>query len=138
MVKKLSYSEFLKSLELAPRIVVELLIENKQKEPLLIKRIDKPYIGYWHLPGGFLLKNESIQNCIKRLAKEEVGLNYHSTDYKMLGLFENIKGDSRGHILHYVVKLKSNKQPQGRFFEKLPKKTISYQKRFLRELGYKE
>lgn len=135
--KKLSYKDFLKSFNYAPRVAVELLIENKEGELLLIKREDKPYVGYLHVPGGFILKNERIEDCIYRVLKKETGIS-KNLKYKFVGFFETIKKDRRGHLLHYVVKMKSDNSKQGDYYPKLPKNTVPYQVVFLSRLGYKK
>jgi len=139
--KKLPYKEFLKSFKLCPRLAIELLVENKKGQILLLKRSRPPFKNYWHLPRGFLLKNEPMGNCAKRLSSEELRLELNSKDGEFLGLFETIKGDPRDHILHYTLRfrLKNNQvRPDGeKFFESLPPKMVPYQKKFLIELGYK-
>lgn len=136
MPDKLSYDDFLESLRLSPRLVVELVIENNKREILLLKRDNDPFKDYWHLPGGFLLKGESISACIKRHAKEELGISPTDSG-KFIGIFENIDGDPRGHILHYVVRFEQDQNVEGSYFSKLPQETIPYQRKFLLELGYK-
>ena len=136
MVRKLSYEDFLKSFEFAPRLTVELVVENSNGEILLLKRESDPYKNHWHLPGGFLLKDEKIAACITRIARDELNMK-NSSNYKKLDVFETVKGDPRGHIIHYVVKLKTEKVEDGEFFKTLPSDTIPYQKKFLLELGYK-
>lgn len=131
----LSYEDFLKSLELCPRIAVELILENQQKSIFLIKRKKFPFRGFWHLPGGFLLKDEPIKQCIKRLLKDEVGAT-KETKIQFIGVFESINKDPRGHIIHYVVKIPTQSENIN-FFNRLPIKIISYQKDFLIKLGYK-
>jgi ADP-ribose pyrophosphatase YjhB (NUDIX family) len=140
--RKLAFDKFLLSLKLAPRLAVEILIENPKKEILLIKRINRPYKGYWHLPGGFLLKNEKIKDCTERLSVEELGKKILFKNGKFVGLFETVGIDPRGHFLHYVVKFKLNISAdkfsaQGMYFKKLPKLLIPYQRDFLKDLGYK-
>lgn len=107
MPQKLSYKDFLKSFELAPRLAIELLIENKKGELLLLKRDKEPFVGLWHLPGGFLLKDEPIDDCIQRLANSELDLKIDPIQTERLGLFETLSGDPRGHILHHPVRVKS-------------------------------
>lgn len=137
MPKKLSYNDFLKSFEFAPRLAIELLVENTQGELLLLKRESTPFKGQWHLPGGFLLKNEHIDDCIRRIAKKELGLSIQIKNVKKLQLFESIKADPRGHIIHLPVKIVKSDIKKGKYFSKLPANTISYQKVFLAKLGYK-
>lgn len=133
---KLSFENFNKSLDLAPRMVIELVIKNNN-EILLLRREAEPYVGDWHLPGGFLMKNEKILECVRRIAEKEVAIGVKQ--FKFLGLFENIDGDPRGHILHFVVEININKVSENekrKYFAKLPEDTIFYQKDFLERLGY--
>ena len=53
-----------------------IIIENENKEILIIERVDNGKIG---IPAGSLEENETIEECIKREVKEETGL-------KILGL----------------------------------------------------
>src|SRR3990172_886703 len=135
MPQKLSYEDFLKSFELAPRLAIELLIENKKGELLLLKRDKEPFAGQWHLPGGFLLKDESINDCIQRLADAELSLDIDTTQTERLGLFETLSGDPRGHILHHPVRIQSQNIANKDFFDTIPKNTIPYQTKFLKKLG---
>ncbi len=140
MPELLSLEEFKESLRLSPRLVVELVIEETNGKIALVKRTDAPFEGYWHLPGGFLLKGESLSDCAVRIAKKEVGLDINGKESKFLGLFENIDSDPRGHLLHYVTKVKVNDVPAIgglRLVKTLPEDTIPHQKKFLQELGYR-
>ena len=137
MAEKLSHGGFLESLRLAPRLVIELVVENNEGEILLLKRDRDPFKGKWYLPGGFLLKGESIGNCMERLSQDGLNFRLDSNEGEFLGLFENIDGDPRGHILHYVVRFKSGEVGNGSYFKELPQETISYQRDFLVKLGYK-
>ncbi len=135
-IEKLSKIDFLKSLELSPRLTIELLVFNSKNQILLIKRQSTPFINFWHVPGGFLLKNETINRCIHRIAYDEIGINIIGNKTKFVGVFETPKGDPRGHIIHYVVKMKirkdTNISDKYQFFSKLPK-VIPYQKKFILE-----
>jgi len=137
MPQKLSREDFLKSFKLAPRLAIELLFENQKSELLLLKRDKEPFTGMWHLPGGFLLKDESINDCIIRLAKDELNLVINPKQTKRLGLFETLNGDPRGHILHHPVKVKIPSIVNKDYFRVIPKNTIPYQSSFLEKLGYK-
>ncbi len=44
--------------------------ENSRLEVLLIKRKNQPEKGAWALPGGFVLKNEDINNAAERILAE--------------------------------------------------------------------
>lgn len=134
---KLSLSDFLLSLKLSPRLVVELIVQNSEGSLFLLKRESDPYIGTWHLPGGFLLKGELLADCIDRLIKEELGVEPVSWEY--LQLIEDIDGDPRGHLLHYFVKLTKVVAPttNGQYFNKIPNNVMPFQLPMLRKLGYK-
>lgn len=51
------------------------LIKRSNNEIFLIKRRFSPFIDYWSFPGGGLEKNETIQGCAVREAREETGLD---------------------------------------------------------------
>ncbi len=125
MAKKLSKEKFLESFKLVPRVAIDLLVV-KQKRVLLTRRQKEPFAGCWHLPGGFILKGEKIENCIKRLAQAELGVKVES--FKLARIWENLKGDPRGHVvdLIYDCELKGEPEAVGdtaeiKYFEKLPK-----------------
>lgn len=66
---------------------------------VLIKRSDKSeaFPNYWALPGGFLDKGESLEQCAVRELKEETGL-----EAKMLapiGVFSKPDRDPRGQVI---------------------------------------
>lgn len=42
---------------------------------LLIKRLTKPFVGYWALPGGRSDPEETAEQTVVREVKEETGLN---------------------------------------------------------------
>ena len=123
---RLSLDQFLLSLKLAPRMVVEVILENKEGGLLMLKREGEPFEGSWHLPGSFLMKGESIDECIKRILKDECGEEGNQVVVQFVGVFENLDSDPRGHLIHYVVKVRD-----------VGTRVIGYQKRFLSELGYK-
>ncbi|MDA2922615.1 NUDIX hydrolase [Patescibacteria group bacterium AH-259-L07] len=59
--------------QVAVDIVVFAIINNKLSI-LLIRRGTKPFKGYWALPGGMVLKNESLKKAAIRELKEETGI----------------------------------------------------------------
>lgn len=69
-----------------PRLCVDLVIKNKQNETLLSLRDIEPHKGKWHLPGGRVGFEESLESAIQRVAKAEVGVEV--TIQKMIGFME--------------------------------------------------
>ena len=73
MAKKLPFEIYQEIYSKVPRLTVELLIKNEDGI-LLVKRNIPPGKGFWYLPGGTILLDESIEDCIKRIATEELGV----------------------------------------------------------------
>ncbi len=48
--------------------------EKNELEILLIKRGIDPFTGQWALPGGFILKEEELDNAAKRILEETTGV----------------------------------------------------------------
>ncbi|MBT4123825.1 MAG: NUDIX hydrolase [Candidatus Pacebacteria bacterium] len=113
----------------APVLCVDAVLVSKEKV-LLSRRRTEPFKGYWHLPGGIVRKDETLEEALKRIVSIEIGLEDISID-KQIGIFDNPKRDPRGHFITVAFLISSNKLPkqinsQGeelKFFEKLPVKT---------------
>ena len=151
--KKLPYHKFLESFKYAPRAAVNLLVVRDDGEILLTKRKKPPFAGSWHLPGSFVLKGETLMDCAKRVAKEELGIKVENA--KLVGVFDDIDGDPRGHVVDLVYQcyIKLNQKKPGlfkmarflktigdsveiKFFKKLPEKIGFNHKDTLINLGY--
>jgi len=57
-----------------PIVCVDLLILNRDKKLLLVKRRNHPLKGHWWVVGGRILLGETPTDAAYRKAKEEVGL----------------------------------------------------------------
>ena len=64
---------------------------------LLIKRGGHPFKGMWALPGGFLQKDETIEECALREIKEET--NVLPVSIMPVGVFSEPGRDPRGWII---------------------------------------
>lgn len=64
---------------------------------LLVKRGEHPYKDMWALPGGFLRKNETVEECAYREIKEEADISPISL--MPVGIFSNPSRDPRGRII---------------------------------------
>ncbi len=138
-VKKIPFPEFKSIYTSVPRLCVEVVLYTKKEGVLLIKRTIAPAIGFWHVPGGTVLKGETLQQAVKRVAKEELGVdvivkefvgiieyssydkNHYSQDISLAFLVDTKKRDFKldGHADQYD------------FFKKIPLKTIKEQEVFL-------
>jgi len=90
-----------------PLVSVDLIIRNPAKEVLLGKRVNRPAQGCWFVPGGKILKNETINHALKRVSKIEVGRDLSAPAPHLLGVYEHIYEDNflnvAGINTHYVV-----------------------------------
>jgi ADP-ribose pyrophosphatase YjhB (NUDIX family) len=94
----------------------------------------------WNIPGGTVLFGENLESAVKRIAKEETGLNVRIK--KQLGIKEYSKKDAFGQAISVIYltdvlsgKLNGNEYGKDvRFFKQIPKKTIKVQKEILKNM----
>jgi colanic acid biosynthesis protein WcaH len=89
-----------------PLISIDLIVKNSQREYLLGYRKNKPAQGYWFVPGGRILKNESKGDALYRLIHNELGLALDLSNAKFVGVFEHFYDDcvfDDNISTHYVV-----------------------------------
>ena len=81
---------------------------------LLGLRNNKPAQHFWFVPGGRVLKKETLDNAFLRLCRDELGVEFNRQQAKFLGPFEHFYEDcvfDDNISTHYVVlgyKLKVN------------------------------
>ena len=99
--------KILEIIEATPLVSVDLIIIKPFKKVLLGKRTNRPAKGYWFVPGGRILKNETIYQALKRISEVEVGLNLSTKAPRLLGAYDHIYEDNflniNGINTHYVV-----------------------------------
>lgn len=66
--------EFSPSKVLLTTDIALLTIQQEQLRLLLIRRATEPHKGSWALPGGFVLEDESLEDCARRELREETGV----------------------------------------------------------------
>ena len=71
--KPLSKEEFDYFSKKMPRLTVEVVI-IKDGGVVLSKRTIPPDKGYWHIPGGSVLVGETLEEAIKQVALDELGV----------------------------------------------------------------
>jgi len=90
---------------LRPTPVVNCVIIEDDKI-LLVKRNNKPFIGYWGMPGGKVEFAEHVEDAAVREFKEETNID---TEFKKLcGIASEIiyeKGEENAHVIIFVCKL---------------------------------
>ncbi|MFI9511418.1 NUDIX hydrolase [Nocardia sp. NPDC052566] len=59
---------------------------------LLLRRAIEPACGQWDTVGGFLSGDETAEECLRREAREEIGIDVHALSF--LGTFASVYGDT--------------------------------------------
>lgn len=72
-------------------------IEDGKLKVLLINRAEKPFVGSWALPGGFLLEGEDTKQAAQRILADKAGVK--DVYIEQLYTFDDLKRDPRGYIL---------------------------------------
>ena len=75
-----------------PLVSIDLTVKNLQYEILLGKRTNRPAKGYWFVPGGRVLKDESLEKAILRLTNAE--LNVASSHANFKGVYQHFYDDN--------------------------------------------
>jgi colanic acid biosynthesis protein WcaH len=87
-----------------PLVSIDLIVRNLQYEILLGKRTNRPAKGYWFVPGGRVLKDESLEKAILRLTAAE--LNVASSRANFKGVYQHFYDDNFStddFTTHYIV-----------------------------------
>jgi len=101
----LSIAKFSELIESAPLVSIDLIVKGMHGV-LLGKRVNQPAKGSWFVPGGRILKNETIAQAIERIALKELNLKKKLSDFKFMGVFEHFYDNSfvsEATSTHYVV-----------------------------------
>jgi colanic acid biosynthesis protein WcaH len=72
---KLSAEQYHEILERVPVLCVDGIIVNEQGRFLLVKRRNAPRQGEWWVPGGRVLKGETLEAAFRRKMREELGID---------------------------------------------------------------
>ena len=89
-----------------PLVSIDLIVRNPTGRVLLGKRVNRPAEGYWFVPGGRILKNETLSEAFLRLTQTELGSSLSILKAHYIGLFEHFYSDSifgQDVSTHYLV-----------------------------------
>lgn len=117
----------------------ELVITRKNHQEILLTPYEGYFrTGYWHIPGGFSQRNETIQQSCSRIAKRELGL-----DVRMQKVLGACKWTAREHpygrplSLYILCRSREPIREHGRmkFFpvRNLPRKTMPPHRKFIEQ-----
>lgn len=74
-MKKLDKTTFLEVVKNTPLISIDLVVRDPSGEVLLGHRVNRPARHTWFVPGGKILKDETLGQAFQRLVREELGLD---------------------------------------------------------------
>lgn len=89
-----------------PLVSIDLVVIDEQGLALLGERLNRPAQGYWFVPGGRILKDESLESAFKRVTLNELGHELNIENAALLGPYDHFYDDSvlGDHIkTHYVA-----------------------------------
>ena len=93
-------------IESTPLVSIDLVVLDTNGNALLGQRLNRPAKGFWFVPGGRILKDESMAEAFKRLTKDELGTEFSIEQAKLLGPFDHFYTDnvfSDEFSTHYVA-----------------------------------
>ncbi|VTM57388.1 GDP-mannose mannosyl hydrolase [Klebsiella pneumoniae] len=102
----LTDEEFINIIKLTPLISIDFIVKNKRNEILLGKRVNSPARGYYFVPGGRILKDETINDAFLRLSLTELGISIPKDLWNFHGVYEHFYEDNKYNKLfstHYIV-----------------------------------
>lgn len=76
-----------------PLVSIDLVVLNENNEALLGQRLNRPAEGFWFVPGGRILKNESLANAFERLTLNELGIDLELSIAELLGPYDHFYDD---------------------------------------------
>ena len=101
---------------ITPLLTVDaVILANKEKDIVLIRRKNPPFQNMLALPGGFVNLEEKVEDACIRETYEETNLNI--SIIKLIGVFSDPKRDPRGHTVSiaYLCKPKTkNEKPRAK------------------------
>lgn len=85
---------------------MDLVVTNQKGEVLLGYRNNRPAQGFWFVPGGRILKDESMKSAFKRLTLNELGAEFCLSNAQFIGNFEHFYDDNvteEDFTTHYIA-----------------------------------
>ena len=126
-----------------PRLTVEVIV-RLDGGVVLTKRAIEPCLGQWHLPGGTVRFGESLEQAVRRVAYDELGIGVEPG--KLLGYIEYPQMLADGYrgwpvgIAFEAVRVSgqlrgSDQGEEVASFTELPDNVIAEQAAFLRRIS---
>jgi colanic acid biosynthesis protein WcaH len=86
----LSNQELLEVIQRTPLVSIDLVARDSDSRMLLGLRMNEPAKDTWFVPGGRILKDESLDDAFTRITRSELGIECLRSQACFLGLFTHI------------------------------------------------
>ena len=99
--------DFLDIVRLTPLVSIDLLVRSPDDRLLMGLRLNVPAAGFWFVPGGRILKDETIEDAFARISNVELGVAFSADQARLVGAFTHRYKTNfqrvEGIGTHYVV-----------------------------------
>jgi colanic acid biosynthesis protein WcaH len=95
MGERLNDIEFAQVVRSTPLISVDLILRDPDKKVLVGLRTNEPAKGFYFVPGGIILKNETIAAAFARILHSELGCQVSFEKARFVGIFEHFYSANR-------------------------------------------
>ncbi|WP_025601089.1 GDP-mannose mannosyl hydrolase [Burkholderia sp. WSM2230] len=100
--------DFLDVVRLTPLVAIDLIVSDADGRILIGHRRNRPARGTWFVPGGRILKDETLDAAFSRIADAELGVaKLARSSARFEGVFEHHYSDNfagePGVSTHYIV-----------------------------------
>jgi len=85
----LSLEDFKQVVKNAPLFAIDFVVVNDKQQILVGQRKNAPAKGYWFVPGGRVLKEESLEKAFIRLSQSELGYKVQRNQAWLLDLYDH-------------------------------------------------
>jgi colanic acid biosynthesis protein WcaH len=104
---RLADDEFARLIRIAPLVAIDIVVISRKGQVLLALRRKEPAKNCYFVPGGRILKNETISSAFERIARSETGLDAQFEAARLIGVYDHIYSTNlhevAGYGTHYVV-----------------------------------
>jgi len=99
---------FLEVIDRTPLVSIDLVVVDQEKRMLTGWRVNQPARGFWFVPGGRILKGETLDVAFGRIAATELGDGlWRRSESRLLGVFDHLYDTNFAGVpdvaTHYVV-----------------------------------
>lgn len=102
----LEADDFRRVIATTPLVSLDLVVQGSRGEVLFGQRLNRPARDFWFVPGGRVLKGETLDAAFERLTESELGVVLKRNAARLLGVYEHFYDDSvfgNAPGTHYVV-----------------------------------